>query len=130
VVITADTAWDIMDMDEVELAQSPSALETGDAVQRVVNITTSPKTSTACVAALLARVLQLLSTLPTRHQWARPRNSVWDQARWLALQVLLPTVLVQLLSVQELHLLLNHQVTTACLLVWVVLELASPKWAA
>ena len=123
-------AWDIMDMDEVELAQSPSELETGDAVQRVANITTSPKTSTACVAELPARVLQLLSTLLIRHQWAHPQNSVWDQARWLALQALLPTVLVQLLSVQELHLLLNHQVTMACLRVWVVLELASPRWVA
>merc|ERR1712230_42243 len=56
-------------------------------------------TSTACVAELLARVLPLLSTPPIRHQWALPRNSVWDQARWLALQALHPTVLVQLLSV-------------------------------
>jgi hypothetical protein len=91
--------WAAMEVDAwVEVvALSPSALVTGSAARRAVDITTSPRTLAVSDAVRAVLVQLLWLTLDTRLPWSNRPTTAWDRAQSLALQgrALSPLLLVE-----------------------------------
>lgn len=91
--------WAAMEVDVwVEVvALSPSALVTGSAARRAVDITTSPRMLAVSDAVRAVLVQLLWLTLDTRLPWSNRPTTAWDRAQSLALQgrALSPLLLVE-----------------------------------